>query len=452
MCLSFVFCFFQVKGSQCSKSPRRCSSSLLLLQCKFPMLPFQCYANANILIAPSRFSTTRQRFFFVYIQFIIATIHHRVGPEIPFDIFFIYFSSYIYCCWFLPNQPSASLRPPRDLDSKACVTIGEKVTPCPASPYLDQSLFILTCALHSNPCHASWISVSSLSSDCYITAECLLSWRCVSPWSRPTISQHTAVENASLSITSQSNISDCGENGMPFIALRAVKIFILKSSNKRNFPLAEFFFSCQSAVKLKTEVRVIQTWSRPRGCIDEISALLKAPVRIPFAWLECVRTDQRPSRRKSRSDGKWRLPCEKWLQWSQFPINSQEKSRISQLATGCWRASSVSPPFLCQTQGSSSQSFRTFYSLRSVVELRGGDALISSCHWFWFALSLWSLPASAAEFRGEGRWPGADLRARPRRVWRGGQNEARPQWPDHGCEGEWRRLRDGVHEKPGWLF
>lgn len=63
-CVLFVFCFFQVKGSQCSKSPRRCSSSLLLLQCKFPMLPFQCYANANILIAPSRFSTTRQRVFF----------------------------------------------------------------------------------------------------------------------------------------------------------------------------------------------------------------------------------------------------------------------------------------------------------------------------------------------------------------------------------------------------
>lgn len=62
-CVSFVFCFFQVKGSQCSKSPRRCSSSRLLLQCKFPMLPFQCYANANILIAPRRFSTTRQSFF-----------------------------------------------------------------------------------------------------------------------------------------------------------------------------------------------------------------------------------------------------------------------------------------------------------------------------------------------------------------------------------------------------
>ncbi len=43
-----------------------------------------------------------------------------------------------------------------------------------------------------------------------------------------------------------------------------------------------------------------------------------------------------------------------------------------------------------------------------------------------------------AEFWGEGRWSGADLRARPRSVRRGGQDEARAQWPDHGCEGEWR--------------
>lgn len=378
-CVSSVFCFFQVKGSQCSKSPRRCSSSRLLLQCKFPMLPFQCYANANILIAPRRFSTTRQSFFFVYIQFIIATIYHRVGPEIPFDIFFIYFFSYIYCCcWFLLNQPSASLRPPRDLDSKACVTIGEKVTSCPASPYLDQSLFILTCALHSNPCHASWISVSSLSSDCYITAECLLSWRCVSPWSRPTISQHTAVENASLSITSQSNISDCGENGMPFIALRAVKIFILKSSNKRNFPLAEFFFflpvcsqtenrsSCDSDV---IEAEGLHWWN-----LSSFKSSSQNPFRL-------VRVCQDHSASFQEKAQKWReVTPALWKVAAVESVSCQlsEKSRISQLATGCWRASSVSPPCLCQTQGSSSQSFRTFYSLRSVVELRGGDWLISS--------------------------------------------------------------------------
>lgn len=42
---------------------------------------------------------------------------------------------------------------------------------------------------------------------------------------------------------------------------------------------------------------------------------------------------------------------------------------------------------------------------------------------------------SGAEFRGEGGRPGADRRARPRSVRRGGQDEARAQWPDHGREG-----------------
>ena len=41
-----------------------------------------------------------------------------------------------------------------------------------------------------------------------------------------------------------------------------------------------------------------------------------------------------------------------------------------------------------------------------------------------------------AELRGEGRRPGADLRAGPGSVRRGGQDEARAQRPDHGGEGE----------------
>lgn len=45
---------------------------------------------------------------------------------------------------------------------------------------------------------------------------------------------------------------------MPFIALQAVKIFILKSSNKWNFPLAEVP-NIFSAVRLRAEVSVIQT-------------------------------------------------------------------------------------------------------------------------------------------------------------------------------------------------
>lgn len=48
-----------------------------------------------------------------------------------------------------------------------------------------------------------------------------------------------AVKNAPVNITAKLNTSDCGEPGMPFIAHQAVKIFILNSSNKWNFPLAE---------------------------------------------------------------------------------------------------------------------------------------------------------------------------------------------------------------------
>lgn len=40
-------------------------------------------------------------------------------------------------------------------------------------------------------------------------------------------------------ITAKLNTSDCGEAGMSFIAHQAVKIFILNSSDKWNFPLAE---------------------------------------------------------------------------------------------------------------------------------------------------------------------------------------------------------------------
>lgn len=45
--------------------------------------------------------------------------------------------------------------------------------------------------------------------------------------------------NAPLNITAGMNTCDCGDTGMPFIGHRAVKIFILNSSNKWNFPLAE---------------------------------------------------------------------------------------------------------------------------------------------------------------------------------------------------------------------
>lgn len=43
---------------------------------------------------------------------------------------------------------------------------------------------------------------------------------------------------------------------------------------------------------------------------------------------------------------------------------------------------------------------------------------------------------SGVEFRGESRWPGADLWAWSRSVRCGGQDEARAQRPDHGREGE----------------
>lgn len=56
-----------------------------------------------------------------------------------------------------------------------------------------------------------------------------------------------AVKNALVGITAVSTISDCGKTGMLFNAHHAIKMFILNSSNNRNFPLAEgldfFFFS-----------------------------------------------------------------------------------------------------------------------------------------------------------------------------------------------------------------
>lgn len=220
---------FQVKGSRCSKFPRKCSSSLPLPLCEFPSLPSQCYANANMLVAPTRSN----------IQFAITAVGHCVRAEAPSDLSFCVF---LFMCWppLLPvsaQRPVGASQPPprfglqgvRDHRRKGNVFLRRPVRSIqvPAVPRE---------------------SVSSLSSDCYVTADCLLSWQRVSPRSRPTISQHTAAENASLSVTSQSNTSDWGENGMPFIALRAVKTFILKSSNKRNFPLAEYFFSCQLPV------------------------------------------------------------------------------------------------------------------------------------------------------------------------------------------------------------
>lgn len=59
-----------------------------------------------------------------------------------------------------------------------------------------------------------------------------------------------AVKNAPVNITAELNTCDCGETGMLFIAHRAVKIFILNSSNKWNFPLAEM--SAFSLLQLAT--------------------------------------------------------------------------------------------------------------------------------------------------------------------------------------------------------
>lgn len=99
-------------------------------------------------------------------------------------------------------------RPPRDLDSKACVTIGEKVISFFISFFL--KLFL-----------SSVINLSIYLFLWDLTAVCR--------WLR----------YARLNITAESNTSDCEEAGTLFIALQAVKIFILNSSNKRSFPLAE---------------------------------------------------------------------------------------------------------------------------------------------------------------------------------------------------------------------
>lgn len=225
---------FQVKGSRCSKFPRRCSSSLPLPLCKFPLLPSQCYANANILIAPRRSN----------VQFIITAGGHCVRAEAPSDLFVCVFL-FMRRPLLLPlsaQRPVCAAQPPPRFGLQGVRDHRRK-----GNVFVRRPVFIWLPVRSIQVPAVPRESVSSLSSDCYVTAECLLSWQRVSPRSRPTISQHTAVENASLSVTSQSNTSDWGENGMPFIALRAVKTFILKSSNKRNFPLAEFFFffSCQ---------------------------------------------------------------------------------------------------------------------------------------------------------------------------------------------------------------
>lgn len=152
-------------------------------------------------------------------------------------------------------------RPPRDLDSKACVTIGEKVTSFSLTPYLDRNLFMfyLCTPFKTQSCFvALCFSVPSLSLDYYITAECLLSWRCVfglvTSHDLPT---HSCRERLTEHYIPIKHFWLWGEWNA-FIALQAVKIFILKSSNKWNFPLAEVP-NIFSAVKLRAEVSVIQT-------------------------------------------------------------------------------------------------------------------------------------------------------------------------------------------------
>lgn len=56
------------------------------------------------------------------------------------------------------------------------------------------------------------------------------------------------VKNGPVHITALLNTSDCRQPGMHFTASQAVKIFILNSSNKWNFPLAKI-----EAFRLTTE-------------------------------------------------------------------------------------------------------------------------------------------------------------------------------------------------------
>lgn len=118
---------------------------------------------------------------------------------------------YVGCCFFADcNQTcfkclfllffclSVCFRPPRDLDSKACVTIGEKV------------IWFLF------PGCASFLI--------------LLTNGPVFP------EPHWRFGKGTVRLKER----PCGESGMPFIAPRAIKLLmILNSSNKRNFPLGD---------------------------------------------------------------------------------------------------------------------------------------------------------------------------------------------------------------------
>lgn len=139
---------------------------------------------------------------------------------------------------------SVCFRPPRDLDSKACVTIGEKVILFHWLIFASGRIYFHLCTF-AIPIQAfNMLFLLTLNS--YITFLCVF----LVPHSESTevglINAVFAVKNAPVNITAELNTSDCGETGMPFIAHQAVKIFILNPSNKWNFPLAELLLPCWS--------------------------------------------------------------------------------------------------------------------------------------------------------------------------------------------------------------
>lgn len=58
------------------------------------------------------------------------------------------------------------------------------------------------------------------------------------------VKDRRVVKNGPVHITALLNTSDCRQPGMYFTASQAVKIFILNSSNKWNFPLAKIKAFC----------------------------------------------------------------------------------------------------------------------------------------------------------------------------------------------------------------
>lgn len=99
--------------------------------------------------------------------------------------------------------------PPRDLDSKACVTIGEKVI---------SLLFIFSPSLF-----LSFTSLFDLLRGNVVIKRFAL---------RPQFGFiNVSCKTAPVNIAAELNTSDCGQTGMSFIGLQAVKIFILNSSN-----------------------------------------------------------------------------------------------------------------------------------------------------------------------------------------------------------------------------